>query len=323
MVSAIRKIVQAPVSTGVNAYGEIDVAGNMSVTALNAGAMQNGFGVEILNDIASPAEAIAWTSDRLTIHIQAGTSTIALILAAGGGVTGTPWAALAAIAAGGTKPGAMALTAMRFLPNAVLGSAPSSLDINLPFDGGRGFPVNPVLMLKHLFGGVVSVSFAGSNNGFVPSIAYGEKNKLSITALNGGKVYNEYSVVMQNTVAAGSETLVWTKNLLTISKAATSTVAQVIAGTVTGTPWGTVGKSAAAALTDVSAGTLVSTAISGLENFVSGDDAGTVLADDITLQSEGEKNVSLDGRVPNTIRISALSAGDPAEIELNVVSANA
>ena len=320
MVSVIRKIVQAPLASGVKAYGEFDIAGNMSIEASAIGAIQNDFGVEILDDISSPAEAIVWTPNRLTLHIEAGTSTITLILAAGGGITGTPWGTIAAIAAGGTKPGAMALTAMRNLPNAVLGVAPSSVVIDMLREGGQEFAY-PVLMVKHILGGDVTISLSQSNV-LSASKAYGEKNKLSITALNAGKVYNEYSVVMQNTVGAGSETIAWTKNSVTISKAATSTVAQVIAaaGGVTGTPWGVVGKAATAALTDVSAGTLVSTAIQSLDNFVGGDDAGTIIGSPVTVSTQGHVNIVPSDRVDQFLNVSALAALTPAEIELNVVA---
>jgi len=317
MVSVIRKIIQAPVVTGVKAYGEFPLINIMSITAIDVGEMQNDFGVEVLNSVLQGNETIVWTPNRCTINVQGGVSTITQVLAAT--VTGTPWGTIAAIAAGGTAVVAQALTAIRMMPDAVVGVAPSSIDLNLEKEGGKGFPVNPVLMFKHLFGGVVSLVLAQSNNNFNPSKAYGEKNKVSVTALLGGQVYNEYTVVMQNTVAAGSETIAWAKNSVTISKAATSTVAQVIAGVASGTAWGTVGKAASAALTDVSAG-VVNAAISALDNFVGGADAGVLVSSGVSVQGEGEKNVSIDGRVFGTLRISALAATTPAELELNVVS---
>jgi hypothetical protein len=325
MVSAIRKILQAPVFTGVKVYGQIPTANQMSITAIDVGEMQNDFGVEILNTVTAGAETLVWTPNRLTINVQGGVSTITQVLAAAGGVTGTAWGTLAAIAAGSTTVAAMPLTAIRFMPGAILGSAPSSLDLSLVKEGGSGFPINPVFMFRHFTGGNVTVAIAQSKNGFVPSMAYGEKNKVSVTALYGGKVYNEYKVIMQNTVSAGSETIVWTKNDVTISKAATSTVAQVIAaaGGVTGVAWGVIGKAASAALTDVSAGTLTTTAISGLDNYVGGDDAGIPAAASVVVANGGEVNVAINGRLFNTVRISAMAASASAELELNVVSANA
>lgn len=76
------------------------------------------------------------------------------------------------------------------------------------------------------------------------------------------------TVTVTNSVAKGSETITWTSTGLTIAKAATSTLAEVVAGTVTGTAWGTL--AALVAGTTVVAGVLSQTAIASLPNFVNG-----------------------------------------------------
>jgi len=66
----------------------------------------------------------------------------------------------------------------------------------------------------------------------------------NVSITSRGKDIGSYTVTMQNTVAAGAETVVWTATGVTISKAVTSTAAQVVAaaGGVTSAfvlQWGT------------------------------------------------------------------------------------
>lgn len=96
---------------------------------------------------------------------------------------------------------------------------------------------------------------------------------LKLTAIEESDLYNKATVVMQNTVSAAAETLAWLGDgtvtpTLVISKAATSTVAQVVtaAGGVTGTPWGALSAIGAGAI----AGVLAATKMEDLYEFKGG-----------------------------------------------------
>jgi hypothetical protein len=91
---------------------------------------------------------------------------------------------------------------------------------------------------------------------------------IGITAIANGAHQNDYtvSIVDLGEGQAGNETIAWTSDSVTIAvEVGVSTVAQALAGTVTGTPWAT--------LTEEAAGTLYAlapTAMNALPNYVAG-----------------------------------------------------
>jgi hypothetical protein len=316
-------VVPVSSSGGVQAYGELPIAGQMSITANQHGETPNGYVVEILDTLGTGNagnETQVWTENRLTINVEAGASTIAQVLAAAGGITGTPWGTLAAIAAGNTAVAAMAATALRDLPNAILGAMPTVLEFNLDNYGpeakacvllsSKNVGVNPVRTVVEM-----------SDNNFKGVKAYGESNgEIGIEALVAGDAYNEYTVVVSNTVQAGNETVTWTQNSVTIAvEAGVSTIKQVLeaAAAPVGTPWGII---TAVVAEDTEVTALASTAISGLTNYRRGVNSSKIAVDNNVLVPHGI-GASVIAPAYSRLRVGAVgSAGAPSKLEINLVT---
>jgi hypothetical protein len=99
-------------------------------------------------------------------------------------------------------------------------------------------------------------------NGYAENAATGGRFSLTSTTSDG--TFNDNTLQITDTVTAGNETITWTANAVVIAvQAGVSTVAQVLAGAVSGTPWAT--------LASVAAGTvaaLATTAVSELPGFI-------------------------------------------------------
>jgi hypothetical protein len=92
--------------------------------------------------------------------------------------------------------------------------------------------------------------------------------------------FNTKTLQITNTVTAGSETITWTANAVVIAvQSGVSTVAQVLAASVVGTPWAT--------LSSVTAGTVVTTPATAMEGLPGMDGGDIGLQYGINFGSEG------------------------------------
>lgn len=295
---------------GVKAYGEFPAQNQMSITSIEYGVAQNDFYIEVLDTVSAGAETVVWGEDGVTINVEAGVSTITQVLAAAGGITGTPWGTLAAIAAGATAVAALVRRSIRDLPDAVLGV----MEVGDAFDlkSALGVDVVPQLIAGALkVSGAPTIAFEQSDSNFAGVKAKADASNINVEALFPGAAPDEYTVVIADAVSAGAEAVVWATGGVTINiEAGVSTVAQVIAaaGGVTGTPWGTITKKSTAALTDTVAA-VSSTAIKSLDNPVSGKVAAKIAGSNVvvTRRSVPQKQILSAGS--RFLRVLGSSSG--------------
>lgn len=294
--------------------GAVDAVAQTAMSALDSYVA----GIEGEEGAVAGSEELIWSEFGLTVKLQSGVSTIAQLLAAAGGITGTPWADLAAIAANGTTVAAMARTAVRDLPDSVKAVAPVSESFDLYSQLGLEIVPQLVVGLKKVKGSPVVV-FEKSDSNFLGVKASALTQGLKIEAKYPGPAPSGYTVVIAGNASKGSETIVWSNNGVTINvEAGVSTVADVLAaaGGVSGSPiWGVITKGPEANLTDTVAA-VSSTAISSLTSPVLGKIASRIAGSNMSPDSLKYPKKQLLSSGDRYLRVLGFGSGLGAKVRM-------